>query len=119
MAFSKDAVITHPGSHRRSQKNIQSTEASLAKVSINNSIRKRLGNARLWDSWSSKVETTVNQENISAHLTFAKKHLEDEAFWRNVLWKEESKVDNTGSIMSSVKKIQHFTARTSYQNMVV
>ncbi len=99
-------------------KELQASLASV-KVSVHDStIRKRLGKNGLHGRVP-RLKPLLEQKNIKARLSFARKHLDDpQDFWENTLWTDETKVELFGRcvhITSGVKVTQHFRKRTSYQ----
>ncbi len=81
-------------------KELQASLASV-KVSVHDStIRKRLGKNGLHGR-DPRPKPLLSKKNIKAHLSFARKHLDDpEDFWENTLWTDETKVELFGRCVS-------------------
>ncbi len=71
------------------------------KVSVHDStIRKRLGKNGLHGRVP-RPKLLLSKKNIKAHLSFARKHLDDpQDFWENTLWTDETKVELFGRCVS-------------------
>ncbi len=71
------------------------------KVSVHDStIRKRLGKNGLHGRVP-RPKPLLSKKNIKAHLSFARKHLDDpQDFWENTLWTDETKVELFGRCVS-------------------
>ena len=81
-------------------KELQASLASV-KVSVHDStIRKRLGKNGLHGRVPRR-KPLLSKKNIKAHLSFARKHLDDpQDFWENTLWTDETKVELFGRCVS-------------------
>ncbi len=81
-------------------KELQASLASV-KVSVHDStIRKRLGKNGLHGRVP-RPKPLLSKKNIKAHLSFARKHLDDpQDFWENTLWTDETKVELFGRCVS-------------------
>ncbi len=81
-------------------KDLQASLASV-KVSVHDStIRKRLGKNGLHGRVPRR-KPLLSKKNIKAHLSFARKHLDDpQDFWENTLWTDETKVELFGRCVS-------------------
>ncbi len=81
-------------------KELQASLASV-KVSVHDStIRKRLGKNGLHGRVP-RLKPLLSKKNIKAHLSFARKHLDDpQDFWENTLWTDETKVELFGRCVS-------------------
>ncbi len=81
-------------------KELQASLASV-KVSVHDStLRKRLGKNGLHGRVPRR-KPLRSKKNIKAHLSFAKKHLDDpQYFWENTLWTDETKVELFGRCVS-------------------
>ncbi len=85
-------------------KELQASLASV-KVSVHDStIRKRLGK----NGPVPRPKPLLSKKNIKAHLSFARKHLDDpQDFWENTLWTDETKVELFG------RSVSHYIWRKS------
>ena len=63
---------------------------ALANVSVHKSTIRKTLNKDGVHGRIARRKSLLSKKNIAACLTFAKDHLDDpEAYWKNVLWKEE------------------------------
>ncbi|KAK3515004.1 hypothetical protein QTP70_003251 [Hemibagrus guttatus] len=100
-------------------KELQALLASV-KVSVHDStIRKRLGkNGFHGKTKVPRRKPLLSKKNIKAHLSFARKHLDDpQDFWENTLWTDETLnvLEGLCPITFGIKVTPHFRKRTSYQ----
>ncbi|KAK3522939.1 hypothetical protein QTP86_009710 [Hemibagrus guttatus] len=88
-------------------KELQASLASV-KVSVHDStIRKRLGKNGLHGRVPRR-KPLLSKKNIKAHLSFARKHLDDpQDFWENTLWTDETKIELFG------RSVSHYVWRKS------
>uniref|UniRef100_A0A9J7YNC4 Transposase Tc1-like domain-containing protein n=1 Tax=Cyprinus carpio carpio TaxID=630221 RepID=A0A9J7YNC4_CYPCA len=88
---------------REVKKNPKITVAELQrfKVSFHDStLRKRLGKNGLHGRLPRR-KPLLSKKNIKAHLSFARKHLDDpQDFWENTMWTDETKVELFGRCVS-------------------
>ncbi len=78
-------------------------QASLSSVRVSvhdSTIRKRLGKNGLHGRVT-RPKPLLSKKNIKAHLSFARKHLDDpQDFWENTLWTDKTKVELFGRCVS-------------------
>ncbi len=112
--YPKSAATTHPRGWKdptidptTTSKELQASLASV-KVSVHDStIRKRLGKNGLHGRVP-RPKPLLSKKNIKAHLSFARKHLDDpQDFWENTLWTDETKVELFG------RRVSHYIWRKS------
>ncbi len=101
--YPKSAATTHPRGPQKTPQQHLRLQASLAsvKVSVHDStIRKRLGKNGLHGRVP-RPKPLLSKKNIKAHLSFARKHLDDpQDFWENTLWTDKTKVELFGRCVS-------------------